>query len=355
MFRSPKGVAFTRERPFSPFTRATLMRLLLTAAAAALFALPAQAQFPVPASYSGNTATDAEGTFRRPINTDCANLSNTGTNVAYQTQAFSVSESGGYNFESVQPGFDGYLFLYQGSFDPVNQCAGFLNGNDDGFGGIGTSSFSNSLASGTTYVLVTSGYDNEDSGAYTNTIFGPESATVTFVDGGGGEPDLVTLAVTPLDTDLAPGEKARFQVAITNADEQDYTGSLTVSIDGTPVLVKTGRVRRGQTNTYEFKLNFSGRPDDVYAVRFTIASAELGGEVETEGPFFVTKGGFEGPGGDGPPTRFEPFATTVERLKAAGDEKALEAVLAERAALVQGIGVEQGVRRRGAVEAVEVK
>ena len=343
MFPSPKDVALARERPFFTATRALFMRLFLTAAAAALLALPSQAQVLVPASYSGDTSVDPEGTFQRPVGADCDVLSGFGTDVAYQTRAFSVSESGTYDFESVQS-YDGYLFLYEGAFNPADQCAGFLNGNDDGFGGIGTSNFSNALTSGTTYVIVTAGYGNGDVGSYTNTVSGPAGSLIT---GDGFATVEVSLSVTPLNTDVSGGEKARFAVTVTNNGEEDYTGTLTVSIDGTPVRVNSGVVGDGTSKTFVYKLNFTGRPDGVYGVSFTIASDELGGEVETEGPFLVVKGGFgPGPGGE----RYEPFATTVGRLKDAGDYKALEEVLAERAALVQGIGVEQGVQQRGPVQ-----
>ena len=81
---------------------------------------------------------------------------------------------------SVQNGWDGYLFVYQAPFDPNNQTANFVAGDDDGAGGIGTSDINGvSLAADTTYVVVTTGFQNGDEGTFTNTINCP-TATVTL-------------------------------------------------------------------------------------------------------------------------------------------------------------------------------
>ena len=327
------------------------MRLLLLAASAALLALPAQAQTQL-ASYSDNTSTDADGTYDQPFKSLGGELCEPWGNgpQPYDLEEFSTDVSGSYDFLSVQD-YDGYMALFEGSFDPNDPCASAVVTNDD-FPSVGQSGFSNvPLNAGTSYFLATSAFCCGEAGSFTNTISGPEGATVTLLGGGGGEPAVVTLAVTPLDTDIVGNEKATFSVTVTNNGEQDYTGSLTVSIDGTPVRVNTGVVRDGTSRTYTYRLNFTSLPDGVYGVSFTIASAELGGDVETEGPFLV----FKGEGEEGPGERSEPFAATVQRLKAAGDVKALKATMAARAALVSQVGVEQGTRRVSPTQAAEVQ
>ena len=120
-------------------------------------------------------------TFNRPIGNG-PNLSNIGTNVAYEVTEFSVSASGAYTFNvnRLTRGFDTYLFLYQGSFDPLNQFGNFLAGNDDG--GLGLNSqISIGLSTGIDYLAVVSGFNNRDFGAYELTARGPGIATITSV------------------------------------------------------------------------------------------------------------------------------------------------------------------------------
>ena len=100
--------------------------------------------------------------------------------VKFVTQEFHISASESCDVLSVQNGWDGYLFVYQAPFDPNNQTANFVAGDDDGAGGIGTSDINGvSLAADTTYVVVTTGFQNGDEGTFTNTINCP-TATVTL-------------------------------------------------------------------------------------------------------------------------------------------------------------------------------
>ena len=324
------------------------MRLLLLAATAALFALPAQAQVPVPASYSGNTATNADGTFNRPIGAGCNNLSGLGTNTPYQTQAFSASTSGAYSFDSVQLGFDGYLFLYEGSFNPTDQCAGFLNGNDDTeSGGIGTSGFSNALSSGTTYVLVVTGFNNSDSGPYTNTIAGPDGATVTFSEGGGGEPSEVDLAVTPLVTAVpATGGKARFRTTVSNNSDARVEGSVVVSVNGVERRRLSSALTAGGSQSFTVNLSFPARvPEGIYQVSF-MAMSDEGEMLDMEGDFDVLVG--DGERLAHPSAMVAQFKARVEAgNKAAMGE--LDAYLAERQAAALLVGADASASRAATV------
>jgi len=79
-----------------------------------------------------------------------------------------------WDISEVQFGWDGYIHLYENSFDPNNQLNNLIAANDDGFGGIGTSDLVDlDLQDGTVYWLVTSGFAAGDEGKYTWTISGP--------------------------------------------------------------------------------------------------------------------------------------------------------------------------------------
>ncbi len=87
-----------------------------------------------------------------------------------------MDTAGSYDFlsDAVDPvNWDNYLFLYLNSFDPLDQFANVIIGNDD-LPSIGLSGFNGvNLSTGTTYVLVTTGFTNFDTGAFENTITGP--------------------------------------------------------------------------------------------------------------------------------------------------------------------------------------
>ncbi|NOX57417.1 MAG: hypothetical protein GXP29_00980 [Planctomycetes bacterium] len=103
----------------------------------------------------------------------------------YHKQAFTVNQSGRYDIFSSQ-GFDGFVFLYAGAFNPQSPLQNGLSENDDGRTGPGSSDAwldvtgaPLELLAGTTYYLVTTGFNPSDSGAFTNYIGGV--GNVTFV------------------------------------------------------------------------------------------------------------------------------------------------------------------------------
>jgi hypothetical protein len=103
---------------------------------------------------------------------DCTGVSGLGPVLA-STQEFSVAANGAYNFSSVQDGWDGYIFIYEAPFDPTNQSANCVAGDDDGVGGIGTSDIEGVvLNAGVQYIAVTTGFGAGDEGTFTNTISG---------------------------------------------------------------------------------------------------------------------------------------------------------------------------------------
>lgn len=99
--------------------------------------------------------------------------------VRYSTQEFNVSANDTCDFTSVQS-YDGYIFIYRNSFDPLNQTANYVAGDDDGTGGIGTSEIIGvNLQAATTYIAVTTGFELGEEGTFTNTLNCP-TATVSL-------------------------------------------------------------------------------------------------------------------------------------------------------------------------------
>jgi PEP-CTERM motif len=119
--------------------------------------------------------TTGSPTFNRAL-VDFSDLSAVGTDVAYDTFTFSVDTAGDYTFRSItlplSDRWDNMLFLYQGSFDAGNALANGIAGSDDFNGNIGISGFDVALTTGVVYVLVTTGFENFDSGRYITLIRG---------------------------------------------------------------------------------------------------------------------------------------------------------------------------------------
>ena len=129
-------------------------------------------------SYTGTTVGGP--TFNRPVS--LASLSAVGTAVAYSTLTFSVTADGSYSFlsASTTPLYDNFTALYLGSFVPASGLVNLIALNDD-LGNTSTSGFTTALATGSTYVFVTTGFDNLDVGSFSNTISGPGSVITSAV------------------------------------------------------------------------------------------------------------------------------------------------------------------------------
>lgn len=90
--------------------------------------------------------------------------------VRYSDQPFFVAADGTCDFDS-QQSYDGYLHIYEISWDPLDQCTNLIAGNDDGAGGIGTSNINGlSVTTGVTYWIVTSAFAAGGEGTFDNTI-----------------------------------------------------------------------------------------------------------------------------------------------------------------------------------------
>ena len=125
--------------------------------------------------------TTGAPTWNRPV--EMGGLSGVGTATPYVVSTLTVSANDTCDLNSIQAGWDGYLFLYENSFDPLNQLVNRVAADDDGLGGIGTSDIVGvALNTGTTYYIVTTGFGNADFGTFDNTIDCPV-ATVSVTGG----------------------------------------------------------------------------------------------------------------------------------------------------------------------------
>ncbi|MDI1316963.1 T9SS type A sorting domain-containing protein [Flavobacterium sp.] len=97
-----------------------------------------------------------------------------GIGVSYHVYGpFNVDTAGSYTFTSTQD-YDGFIFVYQNSFDPNSPSVNYLAGNDDSGPG---SVITTNLATATNYYFVTTSYSPTAFGAFTTTITGVGTAT----------------------------------------------------------------------------------------------------------------------------------------------------------------------------------
>lgn len=111
--------------------------------------------------YEGTTVGGP--TFQRPEGSGPELLDG---EVAFDATTITIEDPGFYDFLSVQD-YDGYLHLYQGSFDPADPLGNLIIGNDD-FGTF-QSGFAVLMEPGE-YVVVTSAFEAGVEGNFTNTI-----------------------------------------------------------------------------------------------------------------------------------------------------------------------------------------
>jgi hypothetical protein len=137
---------------------------------------------PVVQGVAGYSGTNAGGpTFQRP-GQGVPPTSLSGNIVNYHLEQFTISANSPCTLYSDQD-YDGYLHVYEGSFNPADSFANVIGGDDDVF----TNPFRDSqidieLFAGITYYLVTSSFGAGGTGNFTNTVTCP-AADVTI-----GEP-----------------------------------------------------------------------------------------------------------------------------------------------------------------------
>jgi subtilisin family serine protease len=148
---------------------------------------PTASPTPFTVTYNG-TLLNGGPTFNNPNEgTPPTSLSTNGTAVYYHVQSFTVPVAGSYSLQQTVASYtdgsatnqDGYFSLYQISFNPATPLVNALSVNDDGpLQTLNRPGLVYTLATGTTYILVTSHYDNGFYGTFTNTIAGPGLAVL---------------------------------------------------------------------------------------------------------------------------------------------------------------------------------
>lgn len=107
-----------------------------------------------------------------------------GTAVPFQATPFSVTVQGRYAFvsTSLTEGYDNFLSLYAGTFDPADPVTNSVESNDDlDDGEFGQSGFALDLLAGVPYIAVSTGFSNDDFGAYSLSITGPGGIVIPAV------------------------------------------------------------------------------------------------------------------------------------------------------------------------------
>jgi len=135
--------------------------------------------------YIGDT-TDGDR-FNRPDG--LSGLSTFATDVPYEVAEIEVAEDGFFTVLSDQENFglswDGYLLVYENAFDPFSPLDNLIAFDDDYTGvllpgtGVGYSGIEDlELLSGVPYVVVQTGFDNDDFGPYQIQILGDSDVSV---------------------------------------------------------------------------------------------------------------------------------------------------------------------------------
>ena len=168
--------------------------------------------------YSGSITED-DPTFVRPD--QGAGLSDAERTVHYDARAFKAPKTDYYEILSIQD-YDGYLNLYEGSFDPNNPEENLLASNDDYNGGfdadipLGRSRIVAQLQKNTTYIVVTSACGDPNAGCgpdlgnYTNTISdgaSPPAPPYVLPD---PDPTGFNITIRFVDDNLTPEQAAVF-------------------------------------------------------------------------------------------------------------------------------------------------
>lgn len=161
--------------------------------ALALTAAVASPAFAGTTIFTGDTTGGA--VFNRPLTgAPPTALSGVGTAVRYIVTPFTVSLSGSYNLLNTAAGHDSFLGLHRIAFNPASPLTNALAYDDDA--GPGTDSLISaiSLLAGVSYFAVSTGFANDDFGAFRLTIDGPGNI-IGGGGGGGGVPEPATWAM----------------------------------------------------------------------------------------------------------------------------------------------------------------
>lgn len=129
------------------------------------------------------TVTANDPTWRRPAQDNNSSYLRDSL-VHFATTDFTVADSGTYSILSQQIGGDGYIHLYEDSFDPLNQYSNFIVGDDDYDGTRQSFIEAVELVAGTNYVLVSNWFSSGLTGTHSYTITGTNISAVPLPAGG---------------------------------------------------------------------------------------------------------------------------------------------------------------------------
>ena len=192
-----------------------------------------------------------------------------GSAVRYVTRPFTVSTAGSYTITAdyranTAPTFDGWIDLYQGTFNPADPCLNHVAFDDDynfgsGSGLVGSQIAAQALTAGS-YTLVITGYGNTAAGTFIGDVVGPAVVNFTPVAGEGtAQNALASLSATP--NPVRDAARVRF----TAATAQDVTVAV-YDVTGRQVATLfQGAVAADQT--VEARLDAANLPSGVYVVR----------------------------------------------------------------------------------------
>ena len=217
-------------------------------------------------NFGGDTTDDP--TFARPTGTTCT-PSTFADSTRYEVTTFTPNRDSEYAIQTDYgtAGYDGYLVLYEGTFDPTMPCMNRIAFDDD-FNGLSSSRIESvMLMAGTSYSIVVTGFNNDDFGTYTGFVEDLDPVAPP------NDVDLTATATSPLT--VMPGGSISFDYTISNTSGAAVTGDLffIAERDGNTVrrgLIRSGTLEDGQAvsgsytqqvpnnapaGTYDYSLN----------------------------------------------------------------------------------------------------
>lgn len=206
--------------------------------------VPQRPRILAPADTVMYSATTVGGTsWARPFD-DCTGVSGLGP-VLLHNQPFFVGVTGAYDLTSIQDGgWDGFILVYENSFNSAAPNTNCLFANDDGVNGVGESElFGIPLSVGTQYFLITTAFEAGEEGTFDNTIDGPGTITLGTL---GAPADLAITKTTPIGF-VGNGVPFTFEISVTNNGPNAANG-VTVT-DPLPATLTYVSDTCGGTNT----------------------------------------------------------------------------------------------------------